>query len=237
MFSYTTAMEGIEIPTRELVLGLVGVYNRAHWPAAAFGAVVALAAAAFVLARPGAFSDLIVKILLNVLWLWTAILFFWGRFAPDFHVAYLFAFAFILQGTFFFMDAFFGTLEFRPFKSPATLLIGCSLIAAAGILHPIISTWLGRGWPELRLVGTAPGPTAAFTLALLTFTLHKPRPLFFVVPAAWALIAGLCVAEAWHFYEELILAGVAAAVILYFVAALWRTLPVRESKPAGGATP
>jgi len=163
MPSYTAAAEEFGIPTRELVLGLVGVYNRAYWPAAAFGAVVALAAVAFVLARPGAFSDLIVKIMLNVLWLWTGIIFFWGRFAPEFHVAYLFAFAFILQGTFFFMDAFFGTLEFRPFKSPATLLIGCSLIAAAGILHPIVSTWLGRGWPELRLVGTAPGAPARAT--------------------------------------------------------------------------
>lgn len=237
MLSYTAAAEANGIPTRELVLGLVGVYNRAYWPAAAFGAVVALAAVAFVLVKPGAFSDLIIKILLNLLWLWTGIIFFWGRFAPEFHVAYLFAFAFILQGTIFFMDAFFGTLEFRPFKSAPTLLIGCGLIAAAAVLHPVVSSWLGRGWPELRLVGTAPGPTAAFTLALLTFTLHKPRPLVFAVPAGWALITGLCIAQAWHFYEELILAGVAAAVIFCVASALWRTLPVRETKPAGGATP
>ena len=236
MPTYTTGVEEIEIPTRELVLGLVGVYNRAYWPAAAFGAVVAFAVLAFVLVKPGAFSDLIVKILLNLLWLWTGIIFFWGRFAPEFHVAYLFAFAFILQGTFLFMDAFFGTLEFRPFKSAPTLLIGCGLIAAAGVLHPFISSWLGRGWPALRLVGTAPASTAAFTLALLTFTLHKPRPLFFVIPAAWALVAGVCVAEAWRFYEELIPAGVAAVAILCFVAALWRTLPARESETAGGAT-
>jgi hypothetical protein len=233
---YNTGIEGMEIPTRELVLGLVGVYNRAYWPAAAFGAVVALAAVAFVLVKPGAFSDLVVKISLNLLWLWTGIIFFWGRFAPEFHVAYLFAFAFILQGTFFFMDAFFGTLEFRPFKTAPTLLIGCGLIAAAGVLHPIISSWSGRGWPALRLVGTAPAPTAAFTLALLTFTLHKPRPQFFIIPAAWALVAGLCTAQAWRFYEELIPAGVAAAAILCFVAALLRTLPARESETAGGAT-
>ncbi len=237
MFSHTAAVEEIGIPTRELVLGLVGVYNRAYWPAAAFGVVVASAAVALILVKPGAFSDLIVKMLLNLLWLWTGIIFFWGRFAPEFHVAYLFAFAFILQGTIFFMDAFFGTLEFRPFKGSATLLIGCGSIAVAAVLHPIISSWLGRGWPELRLVGTAPGPTAAFTLALLTFTLNKPRPLFFAIPAAWALIAGVCVAQAWNFYEELILAGVAVAVILYVGTALWRTLPVREPERAGGTTP
>jgi hypothetical protein len=227
----------MEIPTRELVLGLVGVYNRAYWPAAAFGVGVALAATAMVLVKPGAFSDLVAKILLNVLWLWTGIIFFWGRFAPEFHIAYLFAFAFIIQGTVFFMDAFFGSLEFRPYKTAGTFFLGCTLVAAVGVLHPVISSWLGRGWPELRLVGTAPGPTAAFTLALLAFTLHKPRPLFFLIPGAWALIAGISAAQAWRYYEELVPAGVAAAVILFGVAALWRNLPVRESKPAGGSTP
>jgi hypothetical protein len=171
------------------------------------------------------------------LWLWTGIIFFWGRFAPEFHAAYLFAFAFIIQGSAFFMDAFFGSLEFRPFRSAGTFFFGCALVVAACVLHPLLSGWLGRGWPELRLVGTAPGPTAAFTLALLAFTLHKPRPLFFVVPGAWALIAGISVAQAWRFYEELVPAVVAAAVILFAVGALWRNLPVRESKPAGGTAP
>ncbi len=225
------------IPTRELVLGLVGVYNRAYWPAAAFGVAVAFAAVALVLVKPGAVSDLFVKLLLNVLWLWTGIIFFWGRIAPELHVAYLFAFAFIIQGSALFMDAFFGSLEFRPYKSAGTFFFGCALVTAAGVVHPMISGWLGRGWPELRLVGTAPGPTAAFTLALLAFTLHKPKPLFFVVPGAWALIAGVSAAQAWRFYEELVPAIVAAAVILFGVAALWRNLPARESKPAGGTTP
>jgi hypothetical protein len=237
MPTHAALIEDMEVPTRELVIGLVGVYNRAYWPAAAFGVAVALAAVAFVLVRPGAFGDLVVKILLNFLWLWTGIIFFWGRIAPEFHVGYLFAFAFIIQGTVFFMDAFFGNLEFRPYKSVGTFLFGCALVAAAGVLHPLVSTWLGRGWPDVRLVGTAPGPTAAFTLALLAFTLHKPKPLFFVVPGAWALIAGISIAQAWHFYEELVPAGVAAAVILFAVGTLWRNLPPPESRPAGGAAP
>ncbi len=229
------AIEEIETPTRELVLGLVGVYNRAYWPAAAFGAVAAFAAVALVLIKPGAFTDILAKILLNFLWLWTGIIFFWGRFAPEFHVAYLFAFAFIIQGSFLFADAFYGTLEFRPYKNAAAFVPGCALVAAAGIVYPIVSTWLGRSWPELQVVGTAPGPTAAFTLALLTFTLHKPRPLFFLIPAAWAVVACLRIALAWRYYEELVPAGVAAAVILYFVAAASRTLLVRKSDAAQGA--
>jgi hypothetical protein len=233
---YPTPPKDIGIPIREVVLGLIGVYNRSYWPAAAFGVVVAAAALAFVLVKPGAFSDLFVKIMLNVLWLWTGIIFFWGRFAPDFSVAYLFAFAFILQGTFFFLDAFFGTMEFRPFKSAPTLFIGFGLIVAIGVVHPVISGWLGRGWPELRLVGTAPGPTAAFTLAMLTFTLHKPKPLFFVIPGAWALVAGVAVVQSWRFYEELIPAGVAAVALVCFAVAMWRTSLVREPETAGGNT-
>jgi hypothetical protein len=235
MLPSPAAIEEVGIPTRELVLGLVGVYNRAYMPAAAFGAVAAFAAAAFVLIKPGALSDIVAKILLNFLWLWTGVIFFLGLFAPEFHVAYLFAFAFVLQGTFLFVDVFYGTLEFRPYKNAAAFFLGCALLGAAGMVHPVVSSWLGRGWPELRVVGTAPGATAAFTLALLTFTLHKPRPLFFIVPAAWALAACLRVALAWRFYEELILAGVAAAVILYFLAAVLRTPAVRESEPAEGA--
>jgi hypothetical protein len=85
------------------------------------------------------------------------------------------------------------------------------------------------------VAGTGPGPTAAVTLCLLTFTLHKPRPLFFVIPAAWALVAGAMLAQAWHFYEELILAGVALVVVLWFAYAAWRARAMPEKETAEGA--
>jgi hypothetical protein len=235
MLPSPATIEEVEIPAREVVLGLVGLYNRAYWPAAAFGAVAAFAALALVLIRPGTFSDMVAKVLLDLLWLWTGIIFFLGRLAPEFHVAYLFAAAFALQGTYFFVDVFFGNLEFRPYKNGSTLVAALILLFAAAVVHPILASALGRGWPKLTLVGTGPGPTAAATLALLMFTLHKPKPSFFLIPAAWALGAGIGVAQGWHFYEELVPAGVALAVLLWLAAAARRPKGPPKVKPAEGA--
>ena len=232
----TTTFEEIEIPTRELVLGLVGVYNRAYWPAAVFGVVAVLAAFAFVLIKPGAFSDVVAKVLLDLAWVWTGVMFFLGRLAPDVDVAYVFGIAFIIQGTFLLGDLFYGTLEFRPFRNPAANVAVLAMSAAAILVHPIAATALGRGWPQLTLAGTAPGATAAATLCLLMFTLHKPRLLFFVIPAAWALVAGVAIAQAWHFNEELILAGVALVAVVWFAYAAWRARSEAEKEPVEGAS-
>jgi hypothetical protein len=230
-----TTFEEIEIPARELVLGLVGVYNRAYWPAAIFGVVGVLGALALVLAKPGAFSDIVAKVLLDLAWVWTGVMFFLGRLAADVDVAYVFGIAFIIQGTFLVADIFYGTLEFRPGRNPAATVAILAMSAAAIFVHPMLATALGRGWPELTLAGTAPGPTAAATLCLFMFTLHKPRPLFFVIPAAWALAAGALIAQAWHFYEELILAGVALVAVLWFAYAAWRAKSESENEPVEGA--
>jgi len=231
-----TTFEDIQIPVRELVLGLVGVYNRAYWPAAVIGVVAVFGALAFVLIKPGTFSDMMAKILLDLTWVWTGVMFFIVRLAPDFHSAYLLGFAFIIQGTFLMVDLFYGTLEFRPYRNRAVLFAGLAMAAAAILIHPVVATALGRGWPELTLAGTAPGPTAAATLCLLMFTLHKPRPIFFVIPAAWALVAGVRLATAWHFYEELILAGVALVAVCWFAWAAWRARRTPETEAAEGAS-
>ncbi|UCH79342.1 MAG: hypothetical protein JSU81_05175 [Candidatus Coatesbacteria bacterium] len=226
----------LELPAAEIALGVLGAYNRAYWPAALFGAGLALAALALVLVKPGLFSDVVAKLVLDLLWLWTGVLFFIDRLGPEFNVAYLFGLAFIFQGTFLIVDVFYGTLEFRPSRNAGKVVASLMLFAVVGGLHPVLSTTFGRGWPELRLVGTAPGATAAFTLVMLTFTLHKPRPLFFFLPAAWALAAGIRLAQAWGLYEDLVWAGVAAAVILWFAAEAIRARP-RRVVAAEGAAP
>jgi len=223
----------LELPAAEIALGVLGAYNRAYWPAALFGAGLALAALALVLIKPGLFSDVVAKLVLDLLWLWTGVMFFIERLGPEFNVAYLFGFAFILQGTFLIVDVFYGTLEFRPPRNAAKLVAALVLFAAVGVLHPVLATTLGRGGPALRLVGTAPGPTAAFTLVMLTFSLHKPRPLFFFIPAAWTLAAGVRLAQAWGFYEELVGAAVAAAVVLWFAAEAIAARPRRAVAPEG----
>jgi hypothetical protein len=176
---------------------------------------------------------MVAKLLLDLAWVWTGVMFFLVRLAPDFDVAYLFGAAFLIQGTFLVADVFYGTLEFRPPRRPAALVAVLAMAAAALLAHPLLATALGRGWPQLTLAGTAPGPTAAATLCLLIFTLHKPRPLFFVLPAAWALVAGARLAQEWRFYEELIFAAVALAAVLWFAFAAWRART--KAEPVEGA--
>ncbi len=210
--------EMVTLPARDLLLGLVAVYNRGIWPAQLFGVALALGAVAFVLVKPGLLADICAKVVLDLFWLWLGATFFIVHVGPTFGAGYIFAAAFIVQGTLFVGDAFYGTLEFRPYAKPSALFVGLALIAVAVVLYPLVASALGRGWPRLSLVGTAAGPTAAFTLGFLLFTVRKPKPWFFVIPAAWALAAGIGVAAAWHYYEELIIAAAAAIAVVSFVA-------------------
>lgn len=228
----TPALIEPELPIREVILGLVGLYNRSLYPAAVFGVLLMLVAVAVVLIKPGRLADLFAKVLLDLAWLWVGVMFFFERVGPEFRVGYAFAALFVLQGTFFMVDFFFGTLEFRPYENRGRLFGGLALILVAGVAHPLVAIAAGRGWPYLMLAGTGPAATAAVTLGVLLFTLHKPRPVFFLIPAAWAGVAGVRLAEAWGFHEELIPAAVALAAVLWFAVVTWRDR--RSHSPAGG---
>jgi hypothetical protein len=58
----------------------------------------------------------------------------------------------------------------------------------------LVDGLVGHGWRSLRVVGLAPGPTAAFTLGMLLLTVGRPPLRLAVIPLLWTLVAG---ATAW----------------------------------------
>ena len=70
---------------------------------------------------------------------------------------------------------------------------GLLALAYALIAVPLIAL-LGDGFETARIVGLAPGPTAAFTLGLFMLSAGRIPVLLLLLPCLWCLIAG---ATAW----------------------------------------
>ncbi|MCC2662605.1 MAG: hypothetical protein K0S35_527 [Geminicoccaceae bacterium] len=66
--------------------------------------------------------------------------------------------------------------------------LALALTAVAG--YPLADGLTGPGWPSIRLVGLAPGPTTAFTFALLLLAEGRTPLRLAVVPLLWTLVAG-----------------------------------------------
>jgi len=210
--------DAMEVPFRELYAEILTAYGRGVWPAQALLGLLALAAVAAVVVRPGRFADATAKVTLDFLWTWCGAVFFIMNVGAIYKEGYAAGAAFILFGTFLLLDVIYGHLEFRPFASRVNLALGGSIVVAAAVIYPAAAYALGRPAAALQLVGSAPGPTAAFTLGMLVWSLHKPVPLYVAFPALWVVGAGVA-ATALGFYEDGILVGAAGAAVFAMLAA------------------
>ena len=201
--------------TPNVVLGLVRHYNHTIWPLPIVGVMLMFGVLLAVYLRPGAIADILAKIALDLAWLWVGVSFFWLNVASEFREGYLWGALFLAQGTAFLIDAFFGTLEFRPARSRYLFWLTL-ILAVVAAAEPAVGHLVGRRWPTWEVVGTTPGPTAAFTAVLLLTTVHRPRPWFFFLPAAWAVAAGVRFAAVWGWHETLVPAAVAGVAVIAF---------------------
>lgn len=174
---------------------------------------LAIAAAAAVFIRPGAAANAFAKIVLDLLWTWAGAIFFINRLGPAFKEAYLIGGVFILQGTILLYDVFAGTVNFEPFLSLKRLVVSLSALAAVAGVYPVVGSLAGRGWPFTSWLGTAPGPTAAWTLALCVLAEPRKVFIFMLIPAVYLTVITLIAAVSWRFFEEGILFAVVVAVM------------------------
>lgn len=189
-------------------------YNQAVWPMQIVLNLLALAAIGLLFRRHPS-AGRMVAFILALLWAWTAIVYHLIHFAPINRAALVFA-AVVLAGAgaFLWAGTIKGRMEFAS-TSPTWRLLGALLIVFALVIYPLLSAWLGHGYPAMPTFGL-PCPTTIFTIGLLCF-LSPPFPRYVLVaPLLWSAV-GSQAAFLLGVYQDLglLVAGV-IAVALFF---------------------
>lgn len=207
-----------ELPfTAEILDALVGRYVVAVWPLPVVAPVLALLALALML-RPLPGGGRAAAALLAAAWAGVGI---------DFHIRTVAAIDFLapVYGGFFLVQAalltWSGVLRGRLAGGPpraAGAWIGFALAVLAIAGYPLLALLAGRSWPGLPIVGVTPDPTVMLTLGLVLLGAGRPPLHLLVVPALWALVAGV---TGWMLDtpERLPLSAAAATAIVLAVSA------------------
>jgi hypothetical protein len=176
---------------------LVELYNREFWPLHLPMLAAGLAALWLAHTRAGRAWRAIVLGLAAV-WAWVGWAFLWERYATINWAAQYVAIAFSVQAV------LLAGMALRPRQTAPLPGAGArgagALLAAAGLLYPLVGLALGRPLGQAEVFGMAPEPTALFTLGLLLLvgqpSTRTGRALLFYIPVLCLLLGA---ATGWTF--------------------------------------
>lgn len=203
----------------EVLAATYAHYNAAVWPAQPVALLLALAALWLAVA-PNAWSGRAVGAILAGGWLWCGLVFFPRHWAPLDFMAPVYAAAFLAQAALLLL-----LLVWRPraFVVPpdAAGLGGLALAALALFGIPLVSGLGEAGFATARIAGLAPGPTTAFTLALLLLPAGRPSWALLPIPLLWC---GVAAVTGWTLGvpESLAVAILALPALALFAWRAWR---------------
>jgi hypothetical protein len=210
--------------TAEILFSSFEQYNRALWPLPILAPALALVVLALAL-RPVLGGDRASGALLALAWLWVGLGYFILHFAAFDFAAPIYGAFFILQGLLLGWSAVVrGRVSFR-FTDDLFGWWGLALALAAALAWPLADALLGQGWAVARVVGLAPGPTAAFTLGMLLLPAGRTTLHLGVIPLLWTLVAG-ATASILSIFQDLALpvAGIGAFALM-----LWKNRREKRS--------
>jgi hypothetical protein len=179
--------------TAEILFSSFEQYNRALWPLPVIAPALALALVLLSL-WPVRHGDKAIGALLALAWLWVGLGYFILRFAALDFVAPAYGAFFVLQALLLLWAAVVRNKLACRFTRDLFGWCGVALALAAALAWPLADGLWGHGWPSVRVVGLAPGPTAVFTLGMLLLGAGRTTPHLAIIPLLWTLIAG---ATAW----------------------------------------
>jgi hypothetical protein len=176
---------------------LVELYNRDFWPLQLPLLATAMAALWLTASRP-ARGFRWIAFGLAATWLWVGWAFLWQRYATINWAASYVAIAFGVQAL---LLAGMAWRVRQPAPPPGPHARGVgALLAAAGLLYPLLGLALGRPWVQAEVFGMAPEPTALLTLGLLLLggqpSTRTGQALLFYIPVLCLLLGA---ATAWTF--------------------------------------
>jgi len=126
-------------------------------------------------------------IILGILWVYSGIFYFF-MYLPEYsQMSYFYGSLFMLQGIFFFYEAFFRNKLFFEFEKSAKDITAYIIILTGLLIYPILGIAAGYHMQEIMSLGL-PGPTTIFTLGFLLLG-TKRNPLYLVlIPSLWSLV-------------------------------------------------
>jgi Family of unknown function (DUF6064) len=203
--------------TAEILFSSFEQYNRALWPLPIVAPALGLALLALALRRVR-HGDRAIGALLALAWLWVGIGYHFLHFAALDFAAPAYGAFFVVQGLLLLWATVVRNRLACRFTRDLFGWCGLAVALAALLAWPLADGLLSRGWPSLRVVGLAPGPTAVFTLGILLLSAGRAPLHLAIIPLLWTLIAG---ATAWilGIPHDLALpvAGIGAVVLI-----LWK---------------
>lgn len=208
----------MELPySAEVYAELMAAYNAAWLPAAVLAPMLSLFVLALALRPPPGLEAACARLigaLLALAWMWVG----WAhqlRMMADLNfLAPVYGAAWLAQGVLLALSCAVPTdTRFRfgsDLRGRAGLAL--SLFGLAG--YPLLALLLGQHWRALPLAGTAPEPTAIFTVGLLVALRDRPRPYLYLVPLGWAVVSAVSAYMLAYPLDYAVAAAVIAALAL-----------------------
>jgi Family of unknown function (DUF6064) len=202
----------------ELLDGLAR-YNAVYWPVEIGAFALGIAITALLIRNSAAFMRT-ACLGLALMWIWTAIAYFWIEFANISRAGQFLAPFFVFQGLLLVKVGLSGgkLRQQCRFDWPTTL--GAVMIGFALLAYPLIGLFAGFDFASLPMFGVTPASLTLFTLGVFLMADRVfPRALW-MLPLLWTIVGGAA-ALIFGFPQDLAL--LASAVLA--VTAIWKRLP------------
>jgi len=189
----------------------VSAYNVSIFPMQIITLVVAVILTFWLLVKPSAGINKLMKAYLSFTFVWFVFMFpFEGVLKIIFGLLHL-AIAML-----FFIDIFTAKIEFKFPETSGKRTFMLFLIFSAFALYPLIEYMSGHLYPKILLFGVAPCPSILFSLALLIGAVPKVSKIIFILLILPAIFSGLSVPIMLGVWADLLLlfTGVYGLIIL-----------------------
>jgi hypothetical protein len=193
--------------TVEQFYGVFAQYNESVWPMQ-----IALDAIGFVilllLLRPGAFQSRVISGLLALLWVWTAVAYYFVFFTRISASGWVIGAVLLAGGLWLgWVGGIVGRIRFGV-PGAARGMLGALLIFYALVAYPLIGLAVGHRYPAMPTFGL-PCPVTIFTVGMLVLTTSPVPRSVFIAPALWGLFGGASATFLLGVYQDagLLLAG------------------------------
>jgi len=159
-------------------LGLIAQYNQSMYPLQILLFILGLLAVILIHLRQHK-KNTFTAIILGILWIYNGIIYFFIYLPQHSQMSYFYGSLFMLQGFFFFYEAFFRNKLYFEFKKSAKDITAYIIILTGLLVYPILGIAIGYYMQEIMSIGL-PGPTTIFTLGFLLLG-TKRNPLYLVL--------------------------------------------------------
>lgn len=166
---------------------LLELHNEALWPMQ-IGALALACLMLWLTWSGGRATSRPIGVVLGVLWIWIAWSFLWERYGTINWAATYIAPVFAAQGLLLIVIGWAGD-RLAPARAAGWVrACGIALLAATGLLYPLVAWVAGRPWSAAEVFGIFPDPTVAATLAVLTLA-GRGAGWLMIVPALWCALS------------------------------------------------